>query len=505
MFMRNLRSRSLIVLATLACGASLAPHAARAQTTLTWDANTATAGAQDGSGTWDPNTTADWYNGAADQTWGNPTTPPNLALFGVGGTSGTVTIAGTINVGGITFSQGGYTLAAATSGSGVLNFIPTTTGGSVVFTTSGAGQVSTITDNVGFSTSTANQKFTKTGSGTLVLSQTNTTATVSFTTPTFTITGGTFNSATNTFDSVLQVGGAVGRVLGSGGTIVLDGGTLQLYPLFGGSSLAAATRALSVNAGGGAFVDGSSGANNNNSIQANFTNNAGAGSSLYLSNSVGKNTNFQNVTSGTGGVTWNGGTGTFSNTNTYTGATVVGSGVMAITGSLAAGSAVSVNGGTLTGTGTVAGATTIAAAGMVNPGAVGVVGTLTTGADTFLGGSTLTFDFGGNAVDKLVSTGLVTGLGGTNFVFNSIGGVALSSASYTLISASGFSSATLPASVTGLPSGYQLQYSGNNLNLVQITGAAAPEPSAWVSLGLGLMGLGGYAARRSSTRRRRRV
>ncbi len=81
---------------------------------LLWDANTITAGAQDGSSTWN-NTSANWWNGA-DTVW-NDAAPVN-AVFGNGGTGGTVTVTGAHTNIWITFNpvSGAYTL----SGSGSL-------------------------------------------------------------------------------------------------------------------------------------------------------------------------------------------------------------------------------------------------------------------------------------------------------------------------------------------------------------------------------------------------
>ncbi len=277
-------------------------------------------GAGGGAGNWgDPNWDAAsaWVSG-------------NTALFG--GPAGTVTV-GPQTAGAMTFNTGGYVLSSGTLTYG------TASGASFVFTTPGAGTISSISDNVAL-TAPANQKITKTGAGTLVLSQTNTTATVSVPSPTWTITGGTFDAAAGFFDSIVQIGGAIPR-LGTATTsptplIVLDAGTLRIAALFNGSSLGNSSRIIQVNAAGGAIVDATSGTgNNNNSLQALFIDNAGAGSSLYLSNLAGKNTNFQNVISGTGGITWNGaGTGTFSGTSTYAGPTFVNRGTLILSGSL---------------------------------------------------------------------------------------------------------------------------------------------------------------------------
>ncbi len=190
-----------------------------------------------------------------------------------------------------------------------------------------------------------------------------------------------------------------------------------------------------------------------------------------------------------GGLTKNGaGTLILLGTNTYTGTTTITGGTLAVNGSTATGSAVTVvSGATLSGTGTVGG--TVAYSGTINTGGVGTVGTLTTGADTFNSGSQFVLDFGNNTVDELISTGLVTGLSNATFTFTQMpSSTGLTNPSYTLVSAGSFSNTNLPATVNGTPSGYQLQFSGNNLNLVQA--AAAPEPSQYAAFGIGLLGLG---------------
>jgi autotransporter-associated beta strand protein len=76
---------------------------------LTWDANTTTAGAQDGSGNWDNGITANWWNGSADVVWGNL----DSAVFGSGGTSSySVTVTNSVTVNNLTFN-GNYTIAGA--------------------------------------------------------------------------------------------------------------------------------------------------------------------------------------------------------------------------------------------------------------------------------------------------------------------------------------------------------------------------------------------------------
>ena len=82
--------------------------------TLTWGANTTTASVQDGGGTWITGGTAsnaNWSNGTTNQNW----TSTSTAVFGAGGTSGSVGVASTIYVGGLIFNQDGTRSPAASS------------------------------------------------------------------------------------------------------------------------------------------------------------------------------------------------------------------------------------------------------------------------------------------------------------------------------------------------------------------------------------------------------
>jgi len=72
--------------------------------TLTWDADTVTAGAQDGAGTW--NTALNnWHDGAGNVLW--PNTTGDFTVFGAGsGPAGAVAV-GAVTTGGITFNSAG--------------------------------------------------------------------------------------------------------------------------------------------------------------------------------------------------------------------------------------------------------------------------------------------------------------------------------------------------------------------------------------------------------------
>ncbi|MBN8458342.1 MAG: autotransporter-associated beta strand repeat-containing protein [Verrucomicrobia bacterium] len=281
---------------------------------LIWDANTGTAGAQDGSGTWDATTTANWYDDSTNRTWGNTTNPANLAQFGAGGTSGTVTLSGTLNANGVYFSQSGYTLTG-----GTLNLTPSA-GSPFVYTTS-AG-TSTINSTI---SSAGGTQIWKAGPGTLALGNGGG---GSGTSPAFyTITGGAFNATSGVFDSILSLpaGNRLGVQASSPTTVLtLDAGTLQIST--GTGNALALNRKVLVNAAGGAITD----FGNNNFYEPAITNNAAAGSSLYLSNISGI-TQFRGVISGPGGVTWYGaGTASMQAANTYTGGTTLRAGTLSV-------------------------------------------------------------------------------------------------------------------------------------------------------------------------------
>lgn len=78
---------------------------------LTWDADTGTSGAQDGSGTW---LTSQWWDGASDLAWPGS---GNSAIFGAGsGAAGTIT-AGSLTCSNMTFNapgSGTYTVNGGT-------------------------------------------------------------------------------------------------------------------------------------------------------------------------------------------------------------------------------------------------------------------------------------------------------------------------------------------------------------------------------------------------------
>lgn len=268
-----------------------------------------------GSGTWST-TIQNWDSGASTHVvWSSG----NDAVFG--GTAGTVTVSGTVNATGITFNTSGYTVTAPTTTpiSNTLNLAPTS--GAFVFTTNGG--TNTIDGTV---SSAAGTSITKTGAGTLQLNATvggGTSASPHL----YTVTGGTLNAATGVFSSILAMpaGNRLGALASTPTTVLtLDAGTFQITSATGNAL--AAQRRVQVNAAGGSIVDFGS----NNFFEAPIINNAGASSSLYLSNGSGAS-QFRGVISGTGSVTWNGaGVASLQGANTYSGGTFINGGALSV-------------------------------------------------------------------------------------------------------------------------------------------------------------------------------
>ncbi len=390
-------------ISTIVLGAAVTPRAYAAD--LYWDTNGSTAGVG-GTGNWEPPLT-NWSTTAAGNVvaipWDNASPSSNTAVFG--GTAATVTLVGTVNVGGINFIQNGYNLTA-----GTLSIVPAVN----PFTVSTNGGINTLTSSLNYPV--ANTQIRKTGPGTLVLANGAAgTTNQGF----YTVTGGTFNSATGVFDSVLSM--FAGNRLGTGGSgtppqVTLDAGTIQFTQT--GNNNLAASRGLLVTALGGAIIDGGG----NSTIPSQITNNAGPSTSLYMSNGTGA-TLFQGIISGPGSLTWSGAsvtnTATFQAANTYTGDTVVNIGTLKLdftgtnTGAsrLSSSTAVKLNGATLSvlGTATAAQTTRQTIHGLTISGASSVVNTVGTGvlSSTLALGNITRTNFGTLAF-TLPTTGNIT-------------------------------------------------------------------------------------------------
>ena len=131
-----------------ALGALLGAACASAAS-LGWDgSDSVTPGAQGGGGTWDGNTTADWWNGAADVTWPDSGTD-NAAVFA--GKAGSLALS-SVTANTLTFDTTGYALTSGTltlngrlptvtAAAGILTTISLPTGGSAGLTKAGLGRL----------------------------------------------------------------------------------------------------------------------------------------------------------------------------------------------------------------------------------------------------------------------------------------------------------------------------------------------------------------------------
>lgn len=94
-------TKSGLKLAVLA--AIVAPALVARATTLGWDADPVTSGAQHGSGTWSA-TANNWWDGAANVLWNDAM--PDVAIFGTNNlAAGAVTVSGIVTNGGMTFNS----------------------------------------------------------------------------------------------------------------------------------------------------------------------------------------------------------------------------------------------------------------------------------------------------------------------------------------------------------------------------------------------------------------
>jgi fibronectin-binding autotransporter adhesin len=142
--MKTFGPRSLFAFVVICMSASAVP--------LTWDADPATAGAQDGAGTWDTVGT-NWWDGAGNTNWNNAL--PDGATFGSGGAGGGVSLAEPITAGDLIFSAPGYVLSGDT-----LTLAP--------------GAVVDVRTNAAIGSTLGGADWVKIGAGTLTLSGTNT-------------------------------------------------------------------------------------------------------------------------------------------------------------------------------------------------------------------------------------------------------------------------------------------------------------------------------------------
>ncbi|EDY20457.1 autotransporter-associated beta strand repeat protein [Chthoniobacter flavus Ellin428] len=247
---------------------------AEAATTLTWDSNTGTSGAQDGSGTWNAGGTT-WWNGTTDVATASDLTT-NIALFGNAGTLSSVATVnvGTQSINGLLFgatTTNGYTLtntaaSTLTIGNGGITMnsgAQATTVGDPTNLSIALGAAQTWTNNsgnllmVGGNVTNSTFLLTIAGSGAVSISGNIGSGTGGLTqkgTGTTTLSGAnTYTGATTVNAGTLQVGNGTSGSIASTSPLALGGGTFSVLGNTTGTT-SQTVASLAVNAGASAIV-----------------------------------------------------------------------------------------------------------------------------------------------------------------------------------------------------------------------------------------------------------
>jgi len=325
----------------------------------TWNGGDGTSGPLDGSGTWGD--AGKWWDGAAVATWADG----NDAIFGAGGSAGTVTVSGTVAPKGLWFqpvTSGNYTLTGGTidlggafrivqtdasasivsslangglikQGSGTLSLTSTGMSGSAVNTFAAGTVISGGTLEI-YGRSADNGGFTSLGTGPVTIQNGATLVSANDW-----ATGNEWNGG-NVGTITIEAGGTW-TVNGAGSTVrnglVLNGGTVNgsgVNADWGGLYL----RSTSISAAGAA----TSSVSVDTALNSTTPFNVGAGGQLNYSGPI------HNRIFTTGGIAKNGeGTLTLTGNNTYTGPTTSQGGLLQITGGNHTLGAATTNGGNM--------------------------------------------------------------------------------------------------------------------------------------------------------------
>jgi autotransporter-associated beta strand protein len=297
-----------------------------------------------GSGTWNINNTANWYDGSAATKWLDFGGTDYAAIFG--GTAGTVTLASNINVNSLTFNTAGYTVKSYALNLNGPPAIITTPTGTTTISSAISGTASLV----------------KAGPGTLKLtSATNTnTGYTTINEGTLSLIGGGklysnlgWGSKTVSVNNaaILEVdqwdgNGCLGQLDYSVGNLVINGGTICFT---GNSNGTAEGQGFTIGTSGATLQsDAPSGQRWNINLDIRFSNTnygiaSNSGGMLTLTG-TGSGLVSKGIP-GNGGLTKSGaGTWSLTNTNTYTGDTTVTGGILSLgNGTLPTGLADSAN------------------------------------------------------------------------------------------------------------------------------------------------------------------
>ena len=230
---------------------------------LNWDQ--LGSGTLGGTGTWDLNTTANWYNGSTDVKWtDNSALGTNSAVFS-GATAGTVTLNTSLSASNLQFTTTGYTL----SGSGTL----TLGAGGIDASTLGSG-TTTIGNALSLS---GGQQLWQVGGGTLAINGAVTRSTGAAVD--FSASGVTSSTLANDAGGIIGGWATVNGVSGSGGDwAAVSGGNVSAYSGYtavtGNQSGSGASALNWQNGGGGVTLTANATINSLNELN-DFTINSG--------------------------------------------------------------------------------------------------------------------------------------------------------------------------------------------------------------------------------------
>jgi len=389
--------------------------------------NQALSGAWSGSGTLSNNTISggttsvqgnmSGFSGTILLTGGgtfrfyNTSTGSGAATFNLGTSNAVVQTrdGGSMNLGALIGGGGTIVRGAGSSANPTTYFI----GGNNASTTYSG----TITNGTSSSGPTPTS-ITKVGSGTLILTGTNSfTGTTTISNGTLQIGSGStsgalgatsnvVNLATLSFNRSNTITNGVG-ISGSGTLFQLGTGTLILT----GTNTYAGLTTISngtLQVGNG----GTTGTIGSNNVQSSATLAFNRSDAITCSNLISGSGNLLQV---------GGGTLSLTRSSTYTGGTTVSAGTLLVNNTSGSGTgsgSVTVNGGTLSGTGVIAGSVTVNSGGALSPG--NPLGTLTISNNLSVNsGAVLAYELGTNSALTVVSSNLT--LGGTLNVSNAGG------------------------------------------------------------------------------------